>query len=255
MVWDPEQYGRFRAERLRPARDLLARVPLDEPRAVVDLGCGTGTVTALLRERFPRAATTAVDSSPQMLAEARARDLPGVDWVLADVGAWDPSAAVDLVVSNATLHWLDGHEALFARLVSWLAPGGVLAVQMPRNHGEPSHTLAREVVREGPWRDRLGPVIRVHPVDEPVRYLRLLRPHVDALDVWETIYLHELSGPDPVAAWTAGSVLRPLLDRLDPDETERFLARYRELLRGAYPTEPDGTTVLPFRRLFIVARR
>jgi trans-aconitate 2-methyltransferase len=252
--WDPGKYLEFAGPRLRPALDLLARVPLAQPAVVYDLGCGAGNVTRLLVERWPAAAVTGVDGSAAMLARARAA-APSVTWAHADLQSWRASRPADLLFSNAALHWLDDHAHLFPRLVAELVPGGVLAVQMPRNHGAPSHTEMVAAAESGPWRDRLRPALRARPVAEPAVYRDILRPHVAQLDIWETEYLHELEGDNPVVEWTRGSALKPLLDALEEPERSAFLAEYSARIRRAYPPRPDGRTLLPFRRVFIVAVR
>jgi trans-aconitate 2-methyltransferase len=188
-----------------------------------------------------------------MLARARASD-PEAAWEQADVAAWAPAAPVDLLYSNAALHWLDGHAALFPRLLAHVAPGGCLAVQMPRNFGEPSHTSIADVVREGPWRARLEPLVRPEPTKPPEFYWALLAPHARALDVWETIYAQALTGENPVADFVKGSWLKPFLDALAGEERAAFEAAYRARVARAYPPSAHGPTLFPFRRLFIVAR-
>lgn len=253
-VWDPGKYLEFAGPRLRPALDLLGRVPPVAPGVVYDLGCGAGNVTRLLAERWPGAALTGVDGSAAMLAAARAA-APQVTWVEADLGTWRSPRPADVLFSNAALHWLDDHPRLFPRLIADLALGGVLAVQMPRNHGAPSHTEMVAAAEAGPWRERLRPALRARPVAEPAVYHDILRPHVSLLDIWETEYLHALEGDNPVVEWTRGSALKPLLDALHEPERSEFLAEYAGRIRRAYPRRPDGRTLLPFRRLFIVAVR
>jgi trans-aconitate 2-methyltransferase len=252
MQWDPAIYLHYADERLRPALDLLARVPLTAPSRVVDLGCGAGNVTALIKRRFPAAAVTGVDGSAPMLARARAAS-PDCTFTQGDIAAWAPDEAPDLIYSNAALHWLDGHEALFPLLLGRLAPGGVLAVQMPVMHEAPIRALQHKVAAQGPWAARLAGVGSAPPVQPPAAYWDLLRSHCAALDMWETIYLHALVGEDAVVQWAMGSSLRPFLDALPPDQREDFLAAYRAAVNPAYPRRPDGTTLLPFRRLFLVA--
>lgn len=238
---------------MRPAVDLLQRVPLTHPARVVDLGCGTGNVTALLRQAWPQARVTGVDASPAMLERARASD-GEVEWLQAEIGAFTPTEPVDVLFSNAALHWLPDHATLFPRLLGQVAPGGVLAVQMPRNFGEPSHTSIEAVARAGPWRDRLLPLIRPEPCKAPAYYWDLLAPRAKALDVWETVYQQALTGDNPVADFVKGSWLKPFLDALDPAERTAFEDAYRARVADAYRARPDGTTLFPFRRLFIVAR-
>jgi len=255
VSWDPAQYLRFSGERLRPAVDLLARIEAAAPASVVDLGCGAGNLAPLLQARWPRARITGVDSSPEMLDRAR-QDHPGVAFVLADVGRWRPAAPVDVFYSNAALHWIDGHAELLVRLFEeGLAPGGTLAVQMPRNFGAPSHTAIVETIEQGPWRARLLPHLRHEPVAPPAVYWRLLQGRAAALQIWETEYLQVLSGPDAVAEYTKGTWLKQFLDRLEGQERADFEAAYPVRVRPHYPEEPDGRTLFPFRRLFIVARR
>lgn len=251
-AWDPSQYLRFADHRLRPALDLLGRIDAPAPKVVFDLGCGPGNVTALLAKRWPDARVTGVDGSAAMLARACA-DHPGLAWQQADLAAWSPTAPVDVLYSNAALHWLDDHEHLFPRLMGCVAQGGVLAIQMPRNFREPSHTAMAESVEAGPWRTKLARAVRVFPMPDVGAYYDWLAPLACRLDVWETIYYQALEGDDPVAEWTKGSSLKPLLDALDEGERDAFFADYAARCRKAYPKRADGRTLFPFRRLFIVA--
>ncbi|MGE5506124.1 MAG: methyltransferase domain-containing protein, partial [Actinomycetota bacterium] len=218
-----------------------------------DLGCGTGNVTRLLQARWPSAHVTGVDSSPDML-KAAAEDGGAIAWVQADMGGWVPPAPLDVLFSNAALHWLGGHEVLFPRLMGLLAPGGWLAVQMPHNHYAASHTIMAEAAEAGPWRDVLSPLAARFPVAEPAAYYSMLAPLAADLDIWETEYLHVLDGDDPVVRWTMGTALRPLLQAVDEPWRSGFLADYTSRIAAAYPKRPDGKTLFAFRRLFMVAR-
>ncbi len=250
--WDPGQYLKFADHRLRPALDLMARIPPLAARRIYDLGCGPGTITRLLAERWPGAEVSGIDGSAEMLA--RARDLaPGIDFVAADLTAWTPPAPAELVFSNAALQWLGDHDGLFPRLLSGVAPGGVLAVQMPRNFDAPSHRLLAEIAGQDSWRDRLRPLLRGAPVAPPQDYHRLLAARAASLDIWEVEYLHRLEGANPVLEWTKGTALRPFLDALAGAERAAFLAEYGRRVAAAYPPQADGATLFPFRRLFIVA--
>lgn len=254
MSWDPTQYLKFADERLRPALDLLTRIPAAAPESVVDLGCGTGNLAPLLLQRWPQAQLTGVDSSPEMLAKARA-DHPHASFVQADVANWRPAQPVDVLYSNATLHWIKDHDAVVPGLLSAVKPGGWLAIQMPRNFAAPSHTCVVDTIEQGPWRARLEPHLRRQPVAEPRHYWRLLHGRVAALEIWETEYLQVLRGEDAVAEFVKGSWLKQFLDRLQEPERSAFEADYRTRVRAAYPPEADGSTLFPFRRLFIVAQR
>ena len=252
MSWDPTQYLRYSDERLRPALDLMARIPAEAPRHVVDLGCGPGNVTALLKRRWPEAEVTGVDGSAAMLAKAR-EAAPDCRFVEADIAAWAPAQPPDVIYSNAALHWVGGHDTLFPRLLSLLPRGGVLAVQMPAMHAEPLRALQHEVAADGPWADLLVDVDSARAILEPGQYWDLLKPRAVSLDLWQTIYLHALTGEDAVVQWAMGSSLRPFLDRLPADLKDRFVRAYADAVRPAYPRRADGTTLLPFRRLFMVA--
>ena len=261
MTWNPSQYLQYEDARLRPALDLLARIPLEAPASVVDLGCGAGNVAQWLAQRWPDAAIVGVDGDEAMLASARLvmQGEPQFTWIRADIGAWRPRNEPDLVYSNAALHWLGGHERLFPRLASSVAPGGVLAVQMPANFGAPSHTLLRDVARSPRWRDAVGDRVLVDAVHAPERYYEWLTPHASAIDIWSAEYLQVLQarsdGEHPVVAWVKGSALVPILAALDDGGREAFVADYSARIAQAYVPRDDGRVLFPFRRLFIVARR
>ncbi|WP_246214051.1 trans-aconitate 2-methyltransferase [Kitasatospora viridis] len=260
--WDPQQYLRFADQRTRPLRELLARVPEPQPHPagsparILDLGCGPGNSTAVLRERWPGARITGIDSSPEMLDTARTEGEPSADYLLADLREHDPAPArPDLIAANALLQWLPGHLDLLPRWIAALRPGGTLAFQVPGNFEAPSHTLLAELCRSPRWRDALGDLARTADVHRPEEYLAALAATGCTVDVWETTYSMLLTGPDPVLAWTKGTALRPALTRLPtPADREAFTAEYAALLREAYPAAPYGT-VFPFRRIFAVATR
>ena len=252
-TWDPAQYMNFSSERLRPALDLLAQVPLAAAGHVVDLGCGTGNMTAILKRRFANADVLGVDGAESMLAKARAAN-PDCRFETGDFRNWAPANPPDLIFSNAALHWVTDHAILFPRLLSCLAPGGILAVQMPAMHDAPLRMLQNDVARQGPWarhQDDAGYARGLLPVEA---YYDAIRPLVASLDIWQTTYLHVLTGEDAVAEWAAGSSLRPFLDKLPPDLTGPFRAAYSAALAPHYPRRPDGTTLLSFKRFFFVAR-
>ena len=254
MSWSVKQYVTFENERTRPVRDLLAAVPRQDAHVAVDIGCGPGNSTEVLAARFPGAAITGLDSSPDMVAAARKR-LPHLRFETANIETWDEMGPLDVILANAVLQWVPNHAVLFPRLVSKLAAGGSLAVQVPDNFDEPAHQLMRDVASDGPWADRLATVART--AREGARwYYELLRPHCAALDVWRTIYHHPLAGgADAVVEWFKGSALRPFLAALEAPEQTAYLDRYRAAVARAYPALSDGTVLLPFPRLFIVATR
>ncbi|RJS18459.1 trans-aconitate 2-methyltransferase [Corallococcus sp. H22C18031201] len=253
-MWDPRQYSHFRGERSRPFFELLSRVDVATPATVADLGCGTGDLTRALAERWPGARVTGVDSSEAMVAEARTREVPAnLRFEVADLATWAPPQPLDVLVSNAALHWVPDHAGLLTRLAASLAPQGVLAFQVPANFEAPSHRLVDEVRALPRFASKVAPVRR-RPVETLEAYETLLAGLGLSVDAWETTYLHVLPGEDAVLAWLLGTTLRPVLAALGAEESPAFLEALRPRLREAYPAYPRGT---PFRftRRFVVARR
>jgi trans-aconitate 2-methyltransferase len=256
--WNPSQYLKFSDHRLRPALELLARVPVTDPSLIYDLGCGPGNITRLIADQYPTATVYGLDNSPDMLTKAAA-DPSSIQWIEGDLETWSPPALVDLIYSNATLHWIPGHSELFPRLVSSLKPGGCLAVQMPLSWGMESHRLMRETLANGgPGGASLGTeelrsAVARKWVEAGEYYYDLLVDITATLDIWAVEYIQVLEGDDPVLEWVKGTGLRPILNGLDDAEREIFLAEYQQRLRAAYPKRPNGKTLYPFHRLFIVA--
>ena len=251
MDWDPLRYLSFADERGRAFVELLTRVGAEAPTTVVDLGSGPGTFTALLAQRWPHAHVIGVDSSPTMVDFA-AKESPGVDFVLADIHRWEPSEPIDVLISNATLHWVPEHlKTLIPRLARAIVPGGWFAFQVPGNFDEPSHTIRRELERLPEFAQHLGYVARGDAHDART-YLRALTDLGCTVEAWETTYLHVLHGPDPVFEWVASTSARPALDALPAEARVRFEDELKRRLREAYPS--NGSVLLPFRRVFVVAR-
>lgn len=250
--WDATQYLRFSDARTLPAIDLLSRVELPEAQRVVDLGCGPGNSTAPLKARWPNAAVTGIDSSAELLAAAR-RDHPGIDFAQADIARWTAAEPVDVVFANASLQWVGDHDRLVPHLFEQVAPGGVLAVQMPRNHDFATHRLMRQVAAEGAWRDRLAGARDPSPVKAPEFYYDLLAPRAAAFTIWETNYIQIMDGVQAIIAWLHGTGLRPFLARLSETERPQFLDRYAALLAAEYKPQADGKILLPYPRLFFIA--
>jgi trans-aconitate 2-methyltransferase len=253
-AWDPTIYGRFEAERGRPVADLLARVPAAARRRIVDIGCGSGVSTAALRENYPDADLLGVDNSPEMLAAARAR-LPDARFLEGDAAHWRVDGA-DLVFANAVFHWVPEHIGVIARLAGELAPGGCLAAQMPDNEAEPTHVLMREIASSERFGAKLADAGGARaPIGAFADYDAALCPICESIDIWRTVYLHRLESPEAIVAFVEGAGLRPYLTPLAPDDRAEFLELYRDAIARAYPRRPWGGVLLPFPRLFLVARR
>jgi trans-aconitate 2-methyltransferase len=249
--WDAGHYLRFADARTLPAVGLLSRIEKKAPRSVVDLGCGPGNSTGLLRQRWPDASVVGLDSSVNLLEAAR-RDYPGIAFVTGDIATWATDGPCDVVFANASLQWVGAHDRLMPRLFGQVAPGGVLAVQMPRNHDFATHALMRQVAAEGEWRGRLAGAREPSPVKPPEFYYELLAPRSATFTVWETNYIQIMDGVAAIIAWLHGTGLRPFLARLTKAERPIFLERYAALLADAYPAQADGKIVLPYPRLFFV---
>ena len=269
LDWNPALYRRYEHERTRPAQELLARVPLISPTQVLDLGCGPGNSTELLVQRYPYAQVIGIDNSEAMLASARER-LPATRFEFGDIAAWAPGGlqdmvaerdadlkrAPDLIYANAALQWVPDHEALIPRLFAALAPGGVLAVQMPDNHAEPSHRLMLEVAAESPWAAAMGDAPRLRTDLLGIgRYYDLLAPAAASVDVWQTVYQHPMASAAAIVEWLRSTGLRPFVGSLPAHLQASYLAEYERRVAQAYPARTAGQRLLAFPRLFIVARR
>lgn len=254
MNWSPGQYLRFADHRLRPGVELIRQIPDIDPGTVFDLGCGPGNLTAELAARFPAARVIGIDASAEMLARA-ASDYQTIEFETASIDTWTPEEPADIIFSNATLHWLDHHGRLIPRLFDFLRPGGVLAIQMPNNWAEPTHTVPLEVLQDDRWTEAQRHLLLTDRVEEPREYRKWLIDTAESIDLWETIYHQALSGPDPVWEWTSGSLLMPVLSALSSTDQAIFTEMVKEGYREQYPPDHTGTVLLAFRRLFMIAVR
>jgi trans-aconitate 2-methyltransferase len=273
-MWDAGQYLRFGGERARPFFDLVAQVSATSPRYVADLGCGPGNLTAALAGRWPEATVVGVDNSPEMIEAARATTengawgpaagsaagspgggtAPNLSFELGDVWDWRPERPLDVLVCNAVLQWVPGHDELLLRWADLLAPGGWLAFQLPGNFDQPSHAIVKELAETPRWRGLLADARLNRQAGDPADYVALLARPGFAVDAWETSYLHILPGENPVLEWTKGTTLRPVLAALDAEQAAAFVREYGERVAATYPPHPFGT-IFPFRRVFAVVRR
>ena len=256
-MWDAGQYLRFGGERSRPFFDLVGQVRATAPRYVADLGCGPGNLTAALAERWPAATVVGVDNSAEMIAAAQesvVRSTPNVSFALGDVWNWAPERPVDVLVCNAVLQWVPGHDELLLRWAGLLAPDGWLAFQLPGNFDQPSHVIVKEMAQSPRWRGLLADVRLNRQAGDPADYVALLARPGFEVDAWETSYLHILTGDNPVLEWTKGTTLRPVLAALDAEQAAGFVREYGERLAAEYSPQSFGT-LFPFRRVFTVVHR
>jgi trans-aconitate 2-methyltransferase len=256
MTWSAKQYVAFEEERTRPVRDLLAAVPDGYRGRAIDIGCGPGNSTEVLTAKLPAARISGFDSSLEMIEAARKR-LPQIEFRVGDVASWRDSGPFDVILANAVLHWLAHHDSLLPALIAKLAPGGALAVQMPDNLAEPAHRLMRETALQGPWAGKLAEAAESRTtLRDAAWYFDVLRPHAQRVDIWRTTYHHQLTGGlVAVVEWFKGSGLRPFLDPLDAHERAEYLKHYTAALTPFFPERSDGSVLLPFPRLFMVAVR
>lgn len=248
-AWNPALYLKYGDERTQPSIDLAARIRLGDPRRIIDLGCGPGNSTQVLRARWPRAAIEGLDNSEDMIAAAR-RECPGQTWRVGDIRDWQPEGPYDLVFSNAALQWVPDHAALIPQL---LAAGSVFAVQIPAHHASPVHQEILAVSRQPRWTDRLEPARNVLTRHPPEFYYDLLAPRSKTVEMWETEYIHILDGPAAILEWFRGTGLRPFVVPLHEGERAAFEAELLERYAAAYPRRSDGKVLFPFRRLFFIA--
>ena len=253
-MWNPKQYNKYAEERARPAKDLIAQISLENPKVIYDLGCGPGSVTNALQEKWPGAKLTGIDNSEQMLEKAKST-YPTIKWEQASISDWKPDEAADLIFSNAALHWIPDHPAVIKSVFESLNSGGVFAMQVPNNFKLPSHQSLYELASLGEWKDSLESAIPHEPILSREAYYQLLTSYADEINIWQTEYMHVLEGETPVLDWVKGSALTAFLPRLSQERQALFLSAYQDKLAQVYPKQANGKTLLTYRRLFIIARK
>ncbi len=253
--WNADLYLQFATERTQPSIDLTARIRIEDPRRIIDLGCGPGNSTAVLRGRWPHAEIVGLDHSADMIAKARA-DVPSGTWEVGEIPTWTPAQKFDLVFTNAALQWVPDHATLIPHLFAQVATGGALAVQIPAHLESPVHRGILAIAEDGEWSAQMESARWLRNVGTPEFYYDLLGRDAARLDLWVTTYQHVLAGPEAIVEWIRGTGLRPFLEALtNEDQRRRFTARLLERVTAGYPRRPDGKVIFPFRRLFFVAYR
>ena len=254
-TWNPDQYLKFNDERTRPCRDLVARIALDNPKRIIDLGCGPGNSTQVLAEKWSQAEVTGFDSSEQMIQSAGEK-YPRQQWEVGDIRQWTARQPYDLVFSNAAYQWVPDHAVVMPRLLQQVVPGGFLAFQVPANINAPAHELMRSIAASPAWRSHFPETIREWYAHDLAFYFDALAKGTSHLDLWTTEYVHILESPEAIVEWYKGTGLRPFLDHLKEDADQKsFLADYLSVIEQAFPRRKDGRVLFPFKRLFVVARR
>lgn len=254
MAWDPKTYNQFKQERLLPLIDLIQKIPKKNYNSILDLGCGTGVATPYLKELSPNAKITGLDNSEEMLEEAKEK-YSDCNYLNQDINSYNPPTPFDLIFSDAALHFINRHEELLPRVMSFLNPGGVLAIQIPNNWNQPSHQIMNEVAYSSHFKDKTGHLIRRSPVLNEKEYLDCLKNISHNPQFWETTYMHKMEGKNPIFQWLKGTSLKILLTALDPKEKEKFSNIIKTKLAKAYPPNSEGITILPFRRIFLLAEK
>lgn len=254
-TWDANLYLKFAKERLQPSLGLISRVNLADPRRIIDLGCGPGNSTAILRQHWADSDITGLDNSAEMIAAAT-KAYPAEKWILGNAASWIADKPFNLVFSNAALQWLPDHESLFPHLMSQVALGGALAIQIPAHYQSPLHLLTLEVSQQRSWSDKMELPRNALTKKTPAFYYEILQPLSAKLEIWETEYYHILDSPEDIVEWFRGTGLRPFLEALQTEEQKKHFEQL--LLDGitlAYPRQKDGRVLFPFRRLFVIAYR
>lgn len=253
--WSPELYLRFEKERTQPSRDLVARIPIETPREIIDLGCGPGNSTVILRQRWPQAAITGLDSSPAMLDIARTSD-SRTHWLQANIEEWEDEERFDLVFANASLQWVADHQQLCGRLLRSVRAGGVLGFQLPALYDQPASIGIIEVTRTDRWQPFELAACSKLTVDLPAQYYEYLAPFCNDVTLWETVYIHVLNDHRAIVDWYRSTQLRFYLDALPDNATrEAFEEDIVNAYRRQFPTQKDGKVLFPFRRLFVLASK
>jgi trans-aconitate 2-methyltransferase len=252
-TWDANLYLQFGSERTQPSIDLVSRINHPNPSRIIDLGCGPGNSTQILRNRWPEARITGLDNSLEMIAAAQ-QSYPNDTWILADAATWTADHPFDIVFSNAALHWMSDHTHLFPHLFNQVALGGAFAMQIPAHHSSPVHLSILEVAGNPAWSHLMDNARNSITRYSPSFYYDLIQPLASKVDLWETEYVHIMDSPQAIVNWFRGTGLRPFLEALETEkQKQQFERLLLEAYTKAYPRQRDDKVLFPFRRLFMVA--
>ena len=251
--WDPKQYLKFRNERTRPSIDLVSRIGIENPESIIDIGCGPGNSTRILRSKWPNSKIVGVDNSAEMISRAK-KDFPGGRWILTDASRLEENRAYNIIFSNAALQWIPNHKQLMQKLMKLVKPEGVLAVQLPANNRSVLHTSLMAVAQEAKWKEYVTGCDSLLTYHEAEFYYNVLIPFSGVIDMWETTYYHVLGSHVDMIEWYKSTGMKPFLQRLPCDAYRReFEKAILEKCRKMYPIQKNGDVLYPFRRLFFIA--
>ncbi len=253
--WDPGLYMRFGDERTRPSIDLVSRINIENPQTIIDIGCGPGNSTRILRQRWPESRITGIDNSPAMIEKAK-NDYPGHEWIIADAATFNPDEKYDIVFSNASIQWISNHEKLIAGLMELVGEQGALAIQIPLYRHMPISGLIERTASMGKWKLETrgcGELLTFH---ERGFYYDLLAKRCSSLTMWETSYIHVMNAHIDILEMIKSTGLKPYLEAMKIENDRRdFLKEVLREIELAYPAQGNGSVLFPFERLFFIAYR
>jgi len=253
--WDPQQYLQFKHERTQPSRDLVARIDIDDPKTIIDVGCGPGNSTQILNTRWPNAVIVGLDNSEKMIERAR-KDYPNQQWMVGDALTYTTNQAYDIVFSNAAIQWIPNHDVLIPRLFQLAQKNGILAIQVPANHESPLYRIIVRTSQKRKWRAFTKGYELAITYHNAEYYYNALVSLTQKVALWETTYYHILKSHQDLIEWYRSTAMKPILDRLQTDERradfeEEVLSESKEY----YALQRDGRIIYPFKRLFFTARK
>lgn len=253
MSWDSKQYLKFQKERTQPSIDLADRLTVQSPERIIDIGCGPGNSTAVLKKRYPDAEVIGADNSENMISEAKEK-YPDIEFLLCDASKdlENITGKFDIVFSNACIQWVPDHPKLLREMLSLLKEGGELAVQVPMNYNEPIHKIINETVRSEKWREFFSKP-RIFYTLAPEKYYDILSEFSSDFEMWQTAYFHRMKSHYDIIEWYRSTGLRPYLESLSPADKEEFERDILAKIEKAYPKQANGEIIFRFPRLFFKA--